>query len=128
MAHGHLLYFPLLQPYQGGQESVHPGEHRDPLRHVCVEDLQRTTGVDGIVAGHEATEGVGYSTLYLLETAILAVGTDTHHQFIFVGVGEQQVEVFGRCLQVGIDISHQGGLGGIDTRFDGGTQSTVLLK
>ena len=57
MPDGNLSVGPsFLEKDQRGKKSVHPLEERNLPGCICPQDLERATGVDSSIAGHEAPE------------------------------------------------------------------------
>lgn len=127
VANGHLLISSVLKRHQGGEEPVHAIEERQALGIVGPHDFQGAARVGGGVARHVASKAVGDARLPPLESRVLAVGPDTRHQLVVVGVLQQEVEVFGVRLQVGVDVTHESASGAVDARLHGRAQSVVLV-
>ena len=107
MLNRHLFHPSFLQQDKGRQKTVHTREEWYAAGVCRVHHLQRTTGVLHPVVGHHSSESVGYLRLQFLESSVLAVGADAHHQFMIVDMFQQQVEVVWCGLQVSIHAAVQ---------------------
>ena len=129
MTHGGLLHLAaILQQYERGEETVHTGEEGYALGVRGLHHFEGATRVGHTVARHHTTETVGKLTLKTLKPTIFTSNANTEHEGILVGIGQQEVEILGGSLQIGVYIAHQTALGIVDTRLHRGTQATVLGK
>ena len=125
MADGYLEDGAVLELDEGGEEAVHAGEEGEALGVVGTDDLEGATGVGDAVVGEGAADGVGDAGGEVFDEGVLAAGTDAEDELVAVDVGEEEVEVGGGGLEVGVDVADPGGLGVVDTGLEGGGEAAV---
>src|SRR5574344_1410040 len=118
----------LLKHYQGWKKSVHPDKERNPFGIFSLYHFQRASCVCSGVSCHQSAKPIGNFRLNTFEVRILSVGPDACDKRKFICIGEENVEVERICLKVGVNISHPLRLSIIDSRFDGGAQSSVAIE
>ena len=119
MSYSNLFHFPFLQLYECRQKAMHPVEKRNPFGIFRLYYLQRAARIFHTIICHHSTEAIGYSGLNFFENAVFSVGTNAHHHSIIGNIFQQQVEIIGIGLQIGINITNKIGLAVIYSGFDG---------
>ena len=99
-----------------------------PLKKGIREHLERAAGVGGAVVRHGAAERVGDFRLHILEPRVFAVGADAGHQLVVGDARQQQLEVVGRRLQVGVDIAHIFRARRVNPGLQRGTEAAVAIQ
>ena len=121
MANWNLLDFSILQQDQCRKKTMHTRKERNTFGIGCMQNLQRTTGILHTVIGHHSSETIGNLRLQILEKRIFTIGADSHHQLIISNIFQQQIEIFGSSLKVGIHIPYIYRLCIVDTCFHSST-------
>ena len=127
--HGDLLVRgSLLQQDERRQKAVHSLEKRNSLRRPDLHYLKRTSRIGRSVMGHHTAERVGDTRLETFERRVLAFGTNAGDELMIRCQRQQPFEIFGRRLQVGVDIAHERRLGVVDARLDGRAQTRIAFE
>ena len=107
MAYRDLNVGPTFEQDQRRKETVHPVKEREPAGHLRADYLQRAARILRAVVGKQAPPAIGKTALKTLPSAVLAPGADARGHIMAVQGSEQQVEIFGGCLEVGVEVADQ---------------------
>ncbi len=107
MVHRHFLDFAVLEHEECREESMHSFDKGDSPCVGCVHYFQRATCVGGSISCHHAAETVCEFGLETFPAGVFAVCPDTHDEFVVLEVGDEEVEIFGVRLEVGVDIAYE---------------------
>ena len=119
---------PFLKKDKGGKKSVHSVEQRELAGDIRMQDLEGTTRILGSVPGHHPSERIGYHGLHFLEKAVLSVRPDSSDHGIFAYMAQQEFEILGLGLQVGVDIADIFRKGIVDPRFQCCSETVVPVE